>query len=119
MVIQRIQTLWLLIALILMVATTAATYSALPLLVINALTVVLVAASIFMYKDLRKQMIVTRTNMMLTAASLVVASTIAYVSDNEITMLAALPAPAFILELLALRGMKKDHKLLTSTDRLR
>lgn len=141
MVIQRIQTLLLLIAAILVaifcmtpVATEAAAgaetvavkhfiIEAPVLLIVNVLIAVLLILTIFMYKNLRQQMKVTLMCMLLIAAS--IASSI-FVLYNQwpgaeffwfggILLLCA----ALIFALAAYRSMRKDHKLLRSMDRLR
>lgn len=140
MVIQRIQTLLLLIAAILIgvfclspVAVEAAAtdgevmkhfISEAPvLLVVNILIAVLLVITIFMYKNLRQQMKVTLMCMMLIAASIVSSIFVVYNQWAGATFYwfggILLLCAALLFALGAYRGMRKDHKLLRSMDRLR
>ncbi len=131
MVIQRIQTLWLLLAVGLMTATAFRPFACLgetvmtpcgtpAMLIITVLTAVMLFVSIFMFNDLRRQMRVTLVNIMLTIATVVTAGVITFLNDG--TALCDgffMPIVAIVFEILAYRGMRRDHKLLTSADRLR
>ncbi len=118
MVIQRIQTLWLIVAIALMVAFAIAGINMLASLIINVLIIVLLAASIFMFSNLHRQMLVTRVNMLLTVAAVATYAVLQF-KTNACYLNCILPALALVFEYLALRGMRKDHKLLSNTDRIR
>lgn len=140
MVIQRIQTLLLLIAAILVgvfclspVAVEAADVEAAVvkhfiseapvLLTVNILIAVLLVIDIFMYKNLRQQKKVTLLCMLLIAASITATIFVLYNQwpgavfywFGGILLLGA----ALVFTLVAYRGINKDHKLLRSMDRLR
>ncbi len=141
MVIQRIQTLLLLIAAILVavfcmtpIATEAAVgvetvavkhfISEAPvLLIVNILIAVLLVITIFMYKNLRQQMKVTLLCIVLIAASIVSSIFVLYNQwpGAEFFWFGGilLLGVSLIFALAAYRGMNKDHKLLRSMDRLR
>lgn len=142
MVIQRIQTLFLLLAVGFMAIfcftpfATLASDAANPesmspvfvkdapvFMVLNIVIAVLLFLSIFMFKNLRQQMKVTIASMVLLCASLVSFGLVMYVGMPDAHIIwtggAVLLVCALICALLAYRGMKKDHKLLTSYDRLR
>lgn len=141
MVIQRIQTLFLLLAVVFMtvfcmtpIATLDAAGSAescspvfvkdAPVfMILNILIAVLLFIGIFLFKDLKRQMTVTLASMVLICASIVTFGFILYAGmpgahiiwTGGILLLVA----ALIAALMAYRGMKKDKKLLSSYDRLR
>lgn len=93
------------------------------LLIVNILIAVLLIISIFMYNDLRKQMKMTILSMVLICASIVASFFYIYAGFEGATPVlfggVALLVLAVIFALLALRGMRHDHKLLRSADRLR
>lgn len=138
MQIQRIQTLMLLIAVILVAVfcfvpygTVAAEPQAVSvfvtdapaLLVLNIAIAVLLFITIFMYRDLRLQMRLTILSLLLICSSAVTALFIlsrAY--DNATPILLGgigLLVLALIFGLLAYRGMRRDKRLLASADRIR
>ena len=137
MIIQRIQTLMLLIAAILTAvfcftpygksvdaATTAIFVKDAPvLLILNILIVVLLLITIFMYKNLRLQMRMTILSVVLLCASVVTSLfTLSKAYNNATPVLPGgigLLLLAAIFALLAYRGTRHDHKLLRSADRLR
>ncbi len=139
MQIQRIQTLMLLIAAIFMAvfcftpfasiqagnAAAQAIYAkdAPVLLVVNILIAVLLVLSIFLYKDLRRQMKLTILSMVLICVSIVTSFFYIYAGFEGATPIlfggVMLLVLAVIFALLALRGMRHDHHLLRSVDRLR
>ena len=118
MVIQRIQTLWLIIAICMMIAATVPAIGTLAVLIVNALTIILLAVSIFMFKNLRQQMLVTRVNVLLTLAAAATQATVSCVTESCF-VLGYATLCALVFEFLALRGMRKDYKLLSGSDRLR
>ena len=141
MQIQRIQTLMLLIAAIITgifcfvpfatveaaAAADSATFvfakDAPALLVLNITIALLLIILIFMYKNLRLQMRMTILSIVLLCASIVTGLFYIYVGFEgaEPILLGgiSLLVLAVLFAILALRGMRKDHKTLTSYDRLR
>lgn len=137
MVIQRIQTLMLLLAVILVAvfcfvpfgvtagepAASIFVKDAPALLTLNIVIAVLLFITIFMYKNLRQQMRMTILSMVLICVSVVTSLfIISKAYDNATPVLLggiSLLVFALIFGLLAYRGMRHDHNLLRSTDRLR
>ncbi len=93
------------------------------LLVVNILIAVLLVLSIFLYKDLRRQMKLTILSMVLICVSIVTSFFYIYAGFEGATPIlfggVMLLVLAVIFALLALRGMRHDHHLLRSVDRLR
>jgi len=93
------------------------------LLIVNILIAVLLLISIFMYNDLRRQMKMTILSTVLICASIVASFFYIYAGfDGASPVLLGgviLLVFAAVFALLALRGMRHDHKLLRSADRLR
>lgn len=131
MVIQRIQSLLLLAATILMVVfifcpitflpgengLTAVYVKSLPVyLTLAIVTAALLFISIFLYKNLRHQISVTRDAYVLEAACIfypmLVGGSIEWISMIILAM-------AFLLTFFAVRAMCRDRQLLSSYDRLR
>lgn len=141
MVIQRWQTLFLLIACILMcvlcvspfaqIAAAEATAAPTPVfvkdapvfLVLNIVITALLFIAIFLFKNLKLQMRITTMSIVLLAASAVTGGFIIYATmpDAEIIWTGAvlLLVLSAVFAVCALRFMRKDHKLLRSYDRLR
>ncbi len=151
MVIQRIQPLMLLIAAILMAifcctgfatvgaarpppprprpaappapARTVLVADAPVLLTLNILIAALLVISIFLYRDLRRQMRVTLLILLLICASMVTSGFIIYagIPGAEPILLGgvSLLLLALIFALLAYRAMGRDRRLLAAADRLR
>ena len=138
MVIQRIQSLMLLIAAVLTAvfcfvpfasvetgsAVSAVMVKDAPvLLILNIVVGLLMFLIIFMYRDLRRQMRMTLLAMVLLCASIVTCGFIVFVGipGAELVLLGgvSLLVLALLFALLAYRGMKRAHRLLTSADRLR
>jgi len=92
-------------------------------LVLNIVVGVLLFLIIFMYRDLRRQMRMTLLAMTLLCASIVTGGFIMYAGFDGATPVllggVSLLVLALLFALLAYRGMSRDHKLLTSADRLR
>lgn len=92
-------------------------------LTLNIVAGVLLFASIFMYKDLRRQMRVTMIALVLVCASIVTAALIMAVGIEGATPVifggVSLLVLVLLFGILAYRGMKHDHRLLASADRLR
>lgn len=139
MQIQRIQTLFLLIAAILVgvfccvpfasidtaeVANRAVYAKDAPvLLVCNIAVAAILLIVIFMYRNLRQQMRVTLLSIVLLCASIVTSGFIIYVGfDNAAPVLfggVLLLVLALVFAIAAYRAMRHDHNLLRSADRLR
>lgn len=135
MVIQRIQSLYLLIAAIVMgVLCVFVPVALLPdgqlltvfsfpqLIIVDALCILLLLISIFLFNNLKFQMKVTRINVVLIILSALLQAYICYTlpeSTPYIVTPAILYVVALILTAMALSGMKHDYKLLHDSDRLR
>lgn len=131
MVIQRIQTLWLLISAALMVnvsilpyAETGATklyaYDNWPMAIISLLIIVLLCISIFSYKNLRLQKQIT----VIAFLFAIIFAAIAYIANANtedvtysIVSIICLTLSG-ILDIFAYRAMSKDQKRLRNADRL-
>ena len=131
MVIQRIQSIYLLLAAICIgvysfmpfAHTDSASFTAcdaLPMLIVSILTIVMLLLNIFIYKDLRKQIRVAGINSIVvaTAATAVVCTLTSLNATLDYAWL-ALPAAALILTIRARRAMIADRNLLSSSDRIR
>lgn len=141
MVIQRIQSVYLLIAGVLMalvcfivpVASVSSVedgasasiyiFNLLPLLILNLITAVLLLISIFLFKNLKLQMSVVKVGIVLVICSAVIEAVVLYsqVADMVINWVgsALMLLFALIFSVLGLRAIKSDYKLLTSYNRLR
>lgn len=139
MVIQRWQTVLLALAVIVMAifcSTPFATVSATAeqvesvylkdapvLMIVSILIGVVLFMSIFMYKDLKRQMTMTLVSMVLLVAAIVTGIFIVYyaMSDAQLVIFGGvtLLVVTFILALGAYTMMNRDRKLLDSYNRLR
>lgn len=146
MVIQRWQTVWLLIAAILMavfcfvpmalvtgVTTGADSASVTPLmpadmpvlLAVAILTALLLAVTIFLFKDTRRQRTLTLMCMLLIAATAVTEALVIFnwdtTSGDSVSWMGSvfLLVGAFVFAFLAYRGIRHDENLLRAADRLR
>lgn len=140
MVIQRWQSLLLLIAVVLMAvfcctpwasqaaegvaeATPVFVSDAPVLLILNIVIAVLLFLSIFMFKNLKRQMTVTLLSIILICTSMVTCGIMLYTAYPGAGLIwtggVLLLLVALVCAVFAYRFMKKDHKLLTSYDRLR
>lgn len=142
MQIQRIQTLWLLIAAIVTAIFCFVPYAiytpaeAVPdsmtsafvkdtpaLMVLNLVLVALLFFSIFFYKNLKQQMRMTVVAIVLICASMVTTGFIIYGKLPDATPVllggVSLLVIALIFALLAYRGMRRDRDTLASLNRLR
>ena len=140
MVIQRWQSLLLLIAVALMCvfcctpwamravegieeATPVFNSEAPVLLVLNIVIAVLLFLSIFMFKNLKRQMKVTVLSIILICASIVTCGITLYTAYPGATLVwtggVLLLLVALVCALCAYRLMEKDHRLLNSYNRLR
>lgn len=143
MVIQRWQSVWLLIATILVVVfccipmaciTSAPTDTSsittmspadLPVfLVLNIVIALLLFLAIFLFKNIRRQKTVTMVSMLLIVVSMVTEALLFYnwtSLEGEIEMFGSvfLLLGALVFALLAWRGIRHDERLLRSADRIR
>lgn len=141
MVIQRWQSLLLLIAVVLMCIFCATPYAmrtsleaadsmtpvyaseAPVFLIVNIVIAVLLFMAIFMFKNLRRQMTVTLLSMVLIVTSCVTMGILMYATMPDAKLIWAggilLLFGALVCALAAYRFMRKDRNLLRSYDRLR
>ena len=138
MMIQRIQTVYLIIAVLLMgffcnsslgtVRIEEAVADIRPVdypvfLIVNVVIAVLLFIAIFLYKNVRRQRTVTLVSMLLIAASAVSGGFIVYAGNEGATLQltggVVLLIGALLAALLAYRGIKHDEKLLRDADRIR
>lgn len=142
MVIQRWQSLLLLIAVALMCVFCLTPFATVPageavengvseifikdapvFMVLNIVIAVLLFISIFLFKDLKRQRTVTLISIVLLAASLVTCGFILYVGMPDANVIwfggVSLLVVCLILALFAYRFMGRDLRLLRSYDRLR
>lgn len=137
MVIQRIQTVFLLLAAILMALVSfifpvfyipaaegnigILPIDNLPLFILQMMIMVLTLVDIFLYKNLRLQITVARITIVLTVFCALIQAYIAktYGSEPNIWGPMIMYVSSLILLMLALRGMNADQKLLRSYDRIR
>lgn len=144
MVIQRWQTVWLLVAAVLMgvfcfvpmarVATDLPDPNSVTFLypidmpvlfTLNALVGVLLLIAIFLYRNMRRQKMLTLVSMLLIVASIVAEAIVLFTWDGEngskVKWMGSifLLVGAFAFAWLAWRGISSDEKLLRAADRLR
>lgn len=143
MVIQRWQTLWLLVALILVtvfcfvpmalitndvpspVSATFLNPIDVPvLLVVNSVVAVLLFIAIFMYRNTRRQKLVTLLSILMLVVSMVTEALILFGWNSEESRIEWLGSIFLLLGALAFaalayRGIAHDERLLRSADRLR
>ncbi|MCC7319136.1 MAG: DUF4293 domain-containing protein [Bacteroidales bacterium] len=98
----------------------------LPLIVLTVVLIVLPLVAVFNYKRLQQQYRLMRVNMFVSI--LLVAALLLYYTTNAATLTSTEPSYAtgvfipliiLVFSFLAMRGIKKDVKLLRSVDRLR
>lgn len=91
--------------------------------ILNIVVAALLLITIFMYHNLRQQMKMTILAIVLICASMVTSGFVIGVGMENATPVllggVVLLVLALLFALLAYRGMKRDHKLLRSMDRLR
>ena len=117
MQIQRLQTLFLLMAGVFMGVYCFFPWPHIALFVVNVVAAVLILLSIFMFNNLSLQKKFTIFNILLVLASI----TLTIVYDVKIEIFSGrvfLPAVALIFEIWAYVRMSKDQKKLRSYDRL-
>lgn len=134
MVIQRWQSVFLLLASIMM-----GVFCALPLasqgdvdfypyqqpvyLILNALVAILSFVAIFLFKNLARQKMVVKVNAFLIVASAIVGAIIIYVGMPNLEILwtagPLLLICSFLMTIAAIRRINQDDKLLKAADRIR
>ncbi len=140
MVIQRWQSVLLLIAVALMCVFCATPYATRTVvesaemapvfvsdapvyLVLNIAIAVLLFISIFLFKNLRLQMKVTLVSIVLIVASMLTCGIMLYASMPDAALIwtggVLLLVAALVCAIFGLRFMRRDHNLLRSYDRLR
>ncbi|MBQ1798391.1 MAG: DUF4293 domain-containing protein [Muribaculaceae bacterium] len=148
MVLQRWQTVYLLVAAILMAvfaffpaieivtpqavyaigattcsASTCVSQPDVLLLILNVLIVVMALITTFSYRNLKRQMRLCSITAAITLALVITIGLLAYryrdVAEVTITAFNIMPVIAFVCLLMAHRGMASDKKLLSESDRLR
>lgn len=137
MVIQRIQSLYLLIAALLMALFVTIVpighlgdnpimgYNLIGVLISGALSALLIFIDIFLFKNLKQQMQVCSVSMFLVAATMAVVAVCFYaMPEIEYPMpgliwTVAVPVASFIFLMLARAGMKRDNKILRDYDHFR
>ncbi len=123
--IQRIQTIYLILIAGIMLAMLFLSAASIPMCIIYGITGLLAFASIFYYKKRALQMQICYLVLGLIVLSYVVSfilfgiPTAASFSNTNSIIVIVLPLIAIIFDLLAIRGIKKDDKLVRSLDRLR
>ncbi|MFT3904262.1 MAG: DUF4293 domain-containing protein [Niabella sp.] len=138
--IQRKQTLWLLLAVIATVLTfkfpfyngivvsgakgvSGAELTAtdnIPLMLLTGLTALLGLAGIFMFKDRKKQLMICFLGLLAAIGTIVLNYTyIKYFQSGSISITALLLLVTVIGFFFAMKGIRKDQKLIRSLDRLR
>lgn len=122
MVIQRLQSVFLLIAVVLM-ALAACWTANLGVMILNAAVAVLLFIDIFMFKNLNLQIRVAGMSAVLIVASMIACAVMMYLAGGEDMMAVykelGVLLFALVFTILAQRYMMKDRKLLRSYDRLR
>lgn len=141
MVIQRWQTVFLFVTAVFMALFTFMPYATTTLenvvtelsptdstdyLIVNLLTIVLAIISIFMYRDLPKQVRVVKLVILLVVCSVVTGALLLFgpnAPTNGVKLHITGGVPfligALICSRLALRGIRNDQKILASHDRIR
>jgi len=143
MMIQRWQTVWLLVAAVLMavlcfvpmalvhgVALEADSATFLSpkdfpvLIIVNALVAVLLFISIFLYKNTRRQKTLTLVSMLLIVVSMATEAMVLFGWDTTAGRVEWLGSiflliGALVFAMLAYRGIRSDERLLKAADRLR
>jgi drug/metabolite transporter (DMT)-like permease len=131
MQIQRIQSLWLLFAAICgglslclpWLSTAEADITPLcsiSLLIPSALAVILALASIFMYRNMRRQKQVIKVGVMFMGCSWIIAGVLSHTQGAAIAIGGpVIMAVAAVFAIMAISAIRRDEKLLRSADRLR
>ena len=135
MVVQRLQSLFLLIATILLAVSAffpiywlndgAASWGAnndWTMLTLTVLSALISFISIFMFKNFRRQKLAIKVAALLSVAIAIVATVYYFNNRAEVSSLAGtfeLVPVAFIMQIWALRRVKHDESLLRSADRIR
>lgn len=142
MVIQRWQSVLLLLAVVFMSMFCVTPYAILEVangvtssfepatspvfLILNVAVAILLLIDIFLFKNLKLQMRIAKVNIILIVASIISLGVMCYTMVSsasfdtfEITYSVLYIVAALLCAIFALRFMRRDHKLLSSYDRLR
>lgn len=141
MVIQRWQTVFLFVTAVFMALFTFMPYAtttvdgvvvelapsnSMVYMIVNILTIIIAFISIFMYRDLRKQVRTVKLVMLLIVCAAVTGALLLFGPNApsngvELCITGGLPflIGSLIFSSLALRGIRKDQKILASNDRIR
>lgn len=143
MVIQRWQSVLLLLAVVFMCLFCVTPYAILEevngvtssfepatspvFLILNVAVAILLLIDIFLFKNLKLQMRIAKMNIILIVASMISMGVMCYTIVSpitssysfEVTYSVLYVVAALVCAIFALRFMRRDHKLLTSYDRLR
>jgi peptidoglycan/LPS O-acetylase OafA/YrhL len=130
MVIQRWQTLLLLLGAITSAMLVGAPYATCQesstlvtlspvLLIVDILIAILAVTAIFLYRNLRLQIHVASVLILLTVALILGMAITIHGEAATPTLYAILPVVTFIANIFARRLMRRDQRLLASSDRLR
>jgi len=101
------------------------TIPSIPLSILLGVILIIILVSIFLFKNRMLQMRLSIINIMLMLGSYGLAYYYIYIAFNELgatvyfSLAATFPLISVILTYMALRGMKKDEKLVKSLDRIR
>lgn len=133
MMIQRIQSLYLLAAAILMGYFSRAKLGNISenisinipdntvLMIVTILAAVLFFISIFLFKNPKKQKSAVYASMVITLASIITGAIILYSGEvcGTPTVACSCPVIAFIAAMLAVKGIKRDEKIIRDSERIR
>ncbi len=115
--IQRIQSIYLALAGILLVLS--AYQRLLLLLIINILALVTIVLAIFSYANRRKQIKLCNVALVFNIAWVAAFVTFYFLKAMALSIIALLPVVSIVLILLAKRAIKSDEELVRSADRIR
>lgn len=141
MVIQRWQTVFLFVTAVFMALFTFLPYATITVdgvvvelspknsmvyMIVNILTIVIALISIFMYRDLQKQIRIVKLVILLIVCAVVTGALLLFGPNApsngvELHITGGLPflIGSLIFSRLALKGIRKDQKILASHDRIR
>lgn len=118
--IQRIQTIWLLLAVLSIVAALLFTAHVPWLMALLAVAAFIDVVAVFIYKNRKHQVHLCRlSDFLLIAWVLVYAIGMFTDKGVELSALALLPVAGLVFQILAIRGIKHDEELVRSADRIR
>lgn len=119
MVIQRLQSLYLLISALFISFFAFVERAQLPCLILGILVAVLSLITIFKYHNLKQQATLVKILIVLNIATVITLLVSPAPHCSNIYSVLCLPIFACLFDILALRGIVKDRNLLSAADRLR